>query len=58
MNDNYPEDNGSSPHVLVLDQLECMLPLLVGVLAEELGEAGEGDVVTAEVRGLQGEPRC
>ena len=45
----YLEDDPAPPGVLVLDELGGVLPLLVGVLLEHLGEAVQGDVVAGEV---------
>ncbi len=43
------EQDPAAPHVLVLDQLLGVLPLLLGVLHEPLGEAEQGDVVALKV---------
>ena len=44
----YLEDNLAPAHVLVLDELHGVVALLVGGLAEELGEAGQGLVLPVE----------
>merc|ERR1719436_495163 len=43
------EDNLPSSSVLILDELLAVIPLLVGVLLEEGGEALVGDVISVEV---------
>merc|ERR1719336_2549139 len=44
----YLEDDLAAAHVLVLDELNGVVPLLVGRLAEKLGEAGQGLVLAVE----------
>lgn len=46
------EEDASSPVVLEGQQLLGVLPLLVAVLLEEVGEAWKGHIVTGEVKGL------
>jgi hypothetical protein len=50
---NVLEDDPSTSHVLVLDQLFGVAVLLFRQLVEEVGEAVKGDVVTIEVGGLE-----
>lgn len=49
------QEDASSPLVLEGQQLLGVLPLLVAVLLEEVGEASEGHVVAGEVEGLRGD---
>ena len=49
----YLEDDLAAAHVLVLDELDGVVPLLVGRLAEKLGEAGQGLVLAVEEGALQ-----
>lgn len=46
------QEDASSPLVLEGQELLGMLPLLLTVLLEEVGEAWKGHVVTGEVKGL------
>lgn len=46
------EDDATSPLVLEGQQLVSVLPLLLTVLLEEMGEAWKGHIVTGEVKGL------
>ena len=46
------EDNLPSSPVLILDELLAVVPLLVGVLLEEGGEALVSDVIPVEVVSL------
>lgn len=47
------QDDASTSLVLEGQQLLAVLPLLLAVLLEEVGEAVEGHVVTGEVESLQ-----
>ena len=49
----YLEDDLAPAHVLVLDELQRVVALLVGRLAEELGEAGHGLVLSVEEGALK-----
>lgn len=51
------EDDATSPLVLEGQQLVSVLPLLITVLLEEMGEAWKGHVITGEVKGLWGTGR-
>ena len=47
------EDDLAPAHVLVLDELHGVVALLVGGLAEELGEAWQGLVLSVEEGALK-----
>ena len=49
----YLEDDLAATHVLVLDKLDRVIPLLIGRLAEKLGEAGQGLVLTVKKGALE-----
>ena len=50
---NILEDNASTSHVLVLDELHGMLTLLFGVCLKPLGKSRKGNVVTVKVSSLK-----
>ena len=50
---HYLEHESASPHVLVLHELHGVFPLLLRVVAEELCEAVQGNIVTVEVGSLK-----
>ena len=52
------EDDPPSPHVLVLDESHAVVALLVRAGLEELGEPGQGDVVTVAPGGLEEEKKA
>lgn len=49
------QEDAAAPLVLEAHQLLGVLPLLVAVVLEEAGEAGQRDVVPVEVEGLRGD---
>ena len=49
----YLEDDRAATHVLVLDELDGVIPLLVGCLAEKLGKAGQGLILAVKEGALQ-----
>ena len=50
---NILEDNASTAHVLVLDELHGMIALLFGVCLKPLGKSRKGNVVTVKVSSLK-----
>lgn len=48
------QDNASASLVLEGQQFLSVLPLLVAVLLEEMGEAVEGHIIPGEVESLEG----
>lgn len=48
------QDNASASLVLEGQQFVSVLPLLVAVLLEEMGEAVEGHIIPGEVESLEG----
>lgn len=49
------KEDASSSFVLERQQLLSVLPLLVAVLLEEVGEAWKGHIISGEVEGLGGQ---
>lgn len=50
---NGLEQNPSSPHVLVLQELLGLIPLLFGALKEKSGEMWQGNIIPVEIHALQ-----